>query len=389
MEIKILGMDWYNRFQCMGGTCPLTCCTANWSIRLTDEEIKMYQDMEHPFRNSILEQIDTEKKALKNRGRHCAMLNDEGWCQIILECGEEYISNTCKVFPRYTAGFGDIMERTVGIGCPLAAEYLFREESIEFDFGTDETDKPIVPIDYNLYDGLSCVRTNLIETYQNYGRIRPAGVAFLLIACLIQIKDTLITGEYSKAWALRFAEECFSEGVLQDLFAREENLAKTYSEKAERISTICKDLEGWLRGKLEKYTSDMPFENWDFLWKLLGDTEAFEKAIERFSREFQGKYRMVYENYFVYALFKSFIVVKPEQFAERMIDHLLEYMFFQTLAAAVYEETGELSRDTYALLIAIVSREVENRTDYLDMFPAYMAEKNLLTTDGLLSLLIF
>lgn len=389
METKILAMDWYNGFQCVGGICPLTCCAANWSIRLTDEEIKMYQEMEHPFRESILEQIDTEKKVLKSRGSHCAMLNDEGWCRIILECGEEYISKVCTGFPRHTTEFGDIMEATVGIVCPVAAGYLFREDSIEFDFGIDEKERTIVPIDYNLYDGLSCVRTNLIEAYQNYGRIRPAGVAFLLIACLIQIKDALISGDYSKEWALRFAEECFSEGVLQELFAREENLTKTYSEKAAIISSICKDWEGWLRKTLEKYTADIPFENWEFLWKLLGDTEAFEKAIEKFAGVFREKYSMVYENYFVYALFKNFIVKKPEEFAKRMIDHLLEYMFFQTMAAAVYEETGELTRDTYILLISMISRVIENRVDNLDMFPVYMAEKNLLTTDGLLSLLIF
>lgn len=133
----------------------------------------------------------------------------------------------------------------------------------------------------------------------------------------------------------------------------------------------------------------MPFDNWDFLWRLLSDTKALERAVERFSGEFQEKYRMVYENYFVYILFKSFIVKKPEEFAKRMIDHFLEYMFFQTLAAAVYQETGELTRDTYLLLIAVVSREIENRGDHLDMFPAYMTEKNLLTTDSLLSLLIF
>lgn len=78
MQTKVLGMDWYNNFHCMGGTCPLTCCAANWSILLSGEELEMYGNMQHPFRDSILEQIDMEKKVFKNRGRHCAMLNDEG-----------------------------------------------------------------------------------------------------------------------------------------------------------------------------------------------------------------------------------------------------------------------------------------------------------------------
>ena len=389
METKVLEMDWYNSFQCLGGNCPMTCCTVNWSIYLTDEEIKMYQNMQQPFREKMLEQIDMEKKILRNKGRYCSMLNDEGWCRIVLECGEEYTTRTCKTYPRYMVALGDVLERTVGIGCPIAAGYLFRKDSIEFNFSACEMEGEAASIDFDLYDGLSYVRTKLIETYQNYGRIRPAGVAFLLVACMIQIKDALLTGEYSKAWASRFAQECCSENVLQNVFAREETLSKTYNEKAEMISSIWKDVGAYLREILKKYIQDLPIENWDFLWELTGDTEVLETAIERFSEEFREKYRMVYENYFVYALFKSFIVTEPEEFAKRMIDHFVEYMFFQTIAAAVYEEMGELTQDTYILLISMISREMENREDYRDLFTAYMEEKNLLTGDGLLSVLIF
>ena len=176
---------------------------------------------------------------------------------------------------------------------------------------------------------------------------------------------------------------------MQNVFAREETLSKTYNEKAEMISSIWKDVGAYLREILKKYIQDLPIENWDFLWELTGDTEVLETAIERFSEEFREKYRMVYENYFVYALFKSFIVTEPEEFAKRMIDHFVEYMFFQTIAAAVYEEMGELTQDTYILLISMISREMENREDYRDLFTAYMEEKNLLTGDGLLSVLIF
>ncbi len=389
MEAKVLGMDWYNMFECAGGACTLTCCAANWIIRLTDEEIKIYQDMEHPFRDSILEQIDVEKKLLKGRGRHCALLNDEGWCRLILECGEEYLSGTCKLFPRCTAAYGDIIERTVGIECPVVAGYLFRDDSIEFDFGVCEIDEAGNAIDFDLYDGLSYIRTYLIETYQKYGRSQPAAVAFLLIVCMIQIKSAFEIGEYSKAWAVQFADESFSEKVFESFFSREEALTKKYFAKAEIISSIWNDLEGWLRGKLDKYIPELPFGDWDFLWRLLGDAEAFAGAIERFAVEFREKYRMVYENYFVYALFKSFIVTDSENFAKRMVDHFLEYMFFQSLAAAVYEHTGELSQDIYALLITIVSREIENRVDNLDVFLLLLEAKGLLTPDGLLSLLIF
>lgn len=158
------------------------------------------------------------------------------------------------MYPRHTAEFGDILEETVGIGCPVVTEYLFREDAIEFDFGTCEMEKEAEPIDFDLYDGLSCVRTNLIETYQNYGRICPTGAAFMLVACMIQIKEAFITGRYSKAWALQFAQESFSEGFLQDVFAREEAMSKPYSEKAEVISFIWRDWESWLRVILEKYT---------------------------------------------------------------------------------------------------------------------------------------
>ena len=65
----------------------------------------------------------------------CQMLTEDGWCRIVLECGEEYLSGTCTTFPRKVKQFGDIMECMVEIVCPLVAERVFDDKKIEFMVG--------------------------------------------------------------------------------------------------------------------------------------------------------------------------------------------------------------------------------------------------------------
>ena len=163
--MKVLNMDWWNDFSCIGGECPLTCCCTSWSIDLTEKEIEQYEKLDHPFRDTIVASIDKENKKMKEKDGYCPLLTKEGWCHIVRECGEQYLSNTCTAFPRHRMIFGDVVEQTVELVCPVVANYLFRKEKIAFEFGETDEKETINSIDYTLYDTLSLVRTNLIELF--------------------------------------------------------------------------------------------------------------------------------------------------------------------------------------------------------------------------------
>lgn len=143
-------MDWYVKFQCIGGKCPLTCCSSEWDIFLKEEEIERYKDMDHPFRNEIMKYVDEEKKCMITDAKKvkCGLLTEDGWCRMVLECGEEYLSHTCTIFPRNIRCYGDILERGVEIVCPVVAGYLLENIPIEFGIQEKELDVEIKAIDY-------------------------------------------------------------------------------------------------------------------------------------------------------------------------------------------------------------------------------------------------
>lgn len=59
---------------------------------------------------------------MRQRDGKCGLLTEEGWCKIVLECGEKYLSDTCTCFPGCVREFGDVLECMVEIVCPVVAE---------------------------------------------------------------------------------------------------------------------------------------------------------------------------------------------------------------------------------------------------------------------------
>lgn len=162
---KLLYLDWYKEFRCVGGTCPLTCC-GRWNIAVTEKEIEQYKAMSHPFGKKVLEALDEENKQMKQENGRCKLLTEDGWCSLVLECGEEHLSYTCTVFPRMLDVYGDIVEARVEIVCPIVARYLLNPQKI--CFGIEEIEGEVVEeVDYQLYDALSLGRTYLIDLFKH------------------------------------------------------------------------------------------------------------------------------------------------------------------------------------------------------------------------------
>lgn len=157
MRIKVVSMEWFTRFRCIGGHCPLTCCSSMWKVALTEEEIKKYKNMNHSFQGEIMKWVDEKDKCMitdVETGK-CGLLTEDGWCRMVLECGESYLSKTCAVFPRYAKAYGDIIETGVEIVCPVVAGYLLENVPIEFEFQEKEIDEKRKSVDYQVYDSLA------------------------------------------------------------------------------------------------------------------------------------------------------------------------------------------------------------------------------------------
>lgn len=61
---------------------------------------------------------------------YCPCLDNKGFCKIVLDYGEENISDTCHTFPREKHEFNDRTEYTLAMGCPEAVRLLFAEKDV-------------------------------------------------------------------------------------------------------------------------------------------------------------------------------------------------------------------------------------------------------------------
>ncbi|MBQ7199473.1 MAG: flagellin lysine-N-methylase, partial [Selenomonadaceae bacterium] len=112
-------------FQCDGKICPKNCCKRNWKISIDAETYKKYlrvESPEHELTRHIVK--NDEEYFIQQIDGACPFLNSDGLCSIQLERGEENISQICRSYPRQLYKFGGLIERSLTLTCPLAANLV-------------------------------------------------------------------------------------------------------------------------------------------------------------------------------------------------------------------------------------------------------------------------
>lgn len=125
---------YYDKFRCIGGACPETCC-SKWAIHWKKEEVEKLQNAECStylkFRiNYFFEPVDEEKYkiVLHPETKRCPFLDDENLCSIQKELGEEYLSMVCSMYPRRLNKCKNIFIRVCGSSCYAALKLICDEE---------------------------------------------------------------------------------------------------------------------------------------------------------------------------------------------------------------------------------------------------------------------
>ena len=121
---KILKNELYDSFACATSNCPANCCDEDWNI-IIDEEA--YQKL------CAIEGTDLDSKitseiphVIIKKNHKCPFITEEGLCSIHSNYGVDYLSNTCKSYPRFVSGYGDIYTMTLGVSCPEVAKMVLQ-----------------------------------------------------------------------------------------------------------------------------------------------------------------------------------------------------------------------------------------------------------------------
>lgn len=256
--MKLIAPDYYPLFSCIADQCKHNCCIG-WEIDIDEETLETYKTVQGDFGKRLREGIDeTDGKASFHlcENERCPFLNEHGLCDIILNLGEEYLSQICTDHPRYCSFFSDRTEIGLGLCCEEAARIILSQmtktELITLeDDGGDE-----IPSDDDIF--FSIYRSKLFSLAQNREKTIDERMKDILFLSGTQIQ-----------------ERSFQEWV--DIYLSLERMDDSWSELLENAKTFS--------GEQITFEDETPFEQLlvYFIYRHLSDTETDTAKIVSFA----------------------------------------------------------------------------------------------------------
>lgn len=381
---------YFEDFKCIGGKCEDSCCIG-WNIDIDKVTFKRYfkvqnSEMKRMFQKNVQnnercssEDIDYGIVKLK-RDKRCPFLDEENYCVIHSNLGEDYLSNVCTCFPRVINKIDEIYEISLDVACPEAARLiLLKEEGIKFVNKEEELDKHIISAQIN---------TNLKEVKNTplkyFKEIRDF--------CIKIIQDrrfTISERLYSLGHFVEQLEEevennndiiKFIESYDVDLFAKaysndDLNLLLGNSnmnyiiqidlfKKMLKILRVDKDVESF---RFKEYTSRM-LNGYGFCEEenIQYKSEFYIKAFEEYNEKYFDKYSYILENYLVNFIYNNmFPFNEVLSFFDSYMMLIIRFSFIRFYLVGLYLYNKEERDKNMVELIQVFSKTIEHHKSYL------------------------
>lgn len=144
-KIEVIHPKLTGEFQCLADKCPATCC-CGWSIIWTEKEVQKLKDSRYSdaLSDKIQTAFDSESYYLpiKIDENGCCPFLENGLCIIHKELGQDYLSYTCREYPRIKRLIGNMAVYTCRMTCYAVAEKLLCDKNcmqLEVSYENDLT----------------------------------------------------------------------------------------------------------------------------------------------------------------------------------------------------------------------------------------------------------
>lgn len=124
--------SYYDKFTCIAGECPDSCCKA-WEIVIDPKTCKKYEAVSGEFGNKLRNALVTDSegdKCFALCSGKCPFLNGDNLCDIHMNLGEDYTSDVCKAHPRFVEEYDGFTEISLSVSCPEANRIVFSCEDL-------------------------------------------------------------------------------------------------------------------------------------------------------------------------------------------------------------------------------------------------------------------
>lgn len=123
--MRITKPGYYDRFRCIAGSCPDSCC-KEWEVEVDAASAARYRSLTGPLGDRLRQVLrdDGDVTRMTIEDGRCPMWRQDGLCRIQAEQGEDALCQVCREFPRLRHDYGDLLELGLELSCPEAARLI-------------------------------------------------------------------------------------------------------------------------------------------------------------------------------------------------------------------------------------------------------------------------
>ena len=159
--MKLFAPAYYKDFKCIADKCRHSCCIG-WEIDIDSDTLRRYDSLSGGYAENIKESISRDGAphfSLCENDR-CPHLNERGLCEIIINLGEDHLSEICREHPRFYNSTSRGLEVGIGMSCEEAARLILnsRDYSVSIIGESADASLPeydVVPIRDSVYSIIS------------------------------------------------------------------------------------------------------------------------------------------------------------------------------------------------------------------------------------------
>lgn len=356
---KEIKTDYYDNFTCIADKCSFTCC-QEWKIAVDDDTYKKWNclsltENNNDYLEQYIEQKDGACVITLNEHKQCPFLNEKKLCNLVLNFGDEVLSETCATFPRQIHEFADRKEYFLVSCCPEAVDLMNQQERICFT-------QNMLDLEGDL---LFQIRKLMITMMQNQQFSISKSV--MMIFCL------LLDIHHKESISIKEIDEYKDEKILKELSDTIDNMQfislDTFEENNELFLDMVENYQ-----KQELYTSYL--EPIIVMAETLAkddDQHKMKVQLKKFEKEFSS-HEKLFRNYLVVEIFSNSLM--PESDLESMVVMVqwiaMEYammrhaIFLRWLLDGQKKISYTVVRDYIVVISRIMGYDQEDIYEYLE-----------------------
>lgn len=390
MKQKVCMPSYWEKFSCTSSKCEETCC-AGWYIAIDEASYKKYKKVKHPEMKKRLDKEIVARKGsisqdcvakIKLKNNRCAFLNTENLCDIYKHLGENYLSETCKVYPRNINKVGENLELSLALSCPEAARIILTsKEQISFTEEEDKWHLPVVGGTLNVSggklkhfeDGILGIRKQLISMLQNR--------SYSFEERWLSLKQGFMQlDEIKKKQDLKALDHFIQNGPKKVVMVKkpmnalgQEERLKGYFMALQAMRKEKKWPSARYEACYEQMVSGLSVCKEE---KLHWASEKYALGAKRLNEKLRGDWQLIFENYFVSYVYERLVPLDQKSPKEsfKQMESYLDLLSLHLCGMLVSEEVD--MEEAIITLIQSFTRVFDHNEQCMEQLKKYCINDN-------------